>query len=344
MDKKIKEIKKAAFSEIEAAKNSEELKKLSIKYLGRKGELTNILRSLKDLPLERRREIGPQTQRLKKELEEKISQKSKQLTFHFLSPASHFIDITKPGHKIKLGHLHPLTKIEEEIYQIFLSMNFSVVEGPEAETEYYNFDALNIPKDHPARDAWNTFWLNLTNNKQQTTNNSRKLSVVGHKLLLRTHTSPMQIRYMQTHQPPFQIIVPGRVFRYEATDASHETTFTQIEGLMVGRDISLANFKFIVEKFLKKLFNKKVELEFRSSYYPFVEPGVDVCMKWQGKWLEVAGAGMTHPKVFEAVGYNPYEWQGFAFGFGLNRLAMIKYNIPDIRLFCSGDLRFIHQF
>jgi phenylalanyl-tRNA synthetase alpha chain len=325
MEGKIEEIKETALTEIEVAENSKELEQLRIKYLGRKGELTQILRSLKDLSIEERRQIGPLAQQLRKELEETIEEKSKSLT-DISSPVVNGLDITKPGKKIQLGHNHPLSKIEEEIRQIFLSMNFSVVEGQETEDEYHHFDALNIPKDHPARDAWNTFWLKNS------------------KLLLRAHTSPMQVRYMETHQPPFQIIVPGRVFRYEATDASHETNFSQVEGLMVGEDVSLANFKFIIEEFLKKLFGSKIELEFRPSYYPFTEPSVDVCMKWRGKWLEVAGSGMVHLKVFEAVGYNPYEWQGFAFGFGLNRLAMIKYNIPDIRLFYSGDLRFIKQF
>ena len=328
MEGKIEEIRKLAFKETEATKNSEELEKLRIKYLGRKGELTQILRSLKDLSLEKRRQIGPLAQKLKKELEEKIKQKSQKFIVYSSSFKVSSIDITKPGRKISIGHLHPVSKIEEEVRQIFLSMNFSVVEGPEIEDEYHHFDALNIPKDHPARDAWNTFWLKPENSK----------------LLLRAHTSPMQVRYMETHQPPFQIIVPGRVFRYEATDASHETTFSQVEGLMVDKDVSLANFKFIIEEFLKKLFGSKIEFELRPSYYPFTEPGVDVYMKWRGKWLEVAGSGMVHPKVFEAVGYNPYQWQGFAFGFGLNRLAMIKYNIPDIRLFHNGDLRFIQQF
>ncbi len=327
MDIRIKEIEKITLKQLGDAKNLEELENIRIKYLGRKGELTQILRSLKDLSIEERRQIGPQVQQLKKELEEKIKEKSR-VAVHSSSSKASSIDITKPGHKIKLGHLHPLTKIEEEIRHIFLSMNFSVVEGPEVETEYYNFDALNIPKDHPARDGWNTFWLKPENQN----------------LLLRTHTSPMQIHYMESHEPPFQIIVPGRVFRYEATDASHETTFNQMEGLMVGKDISLANFKFIIEHFLKKLFGSEIEFELRPSYYPFTEPSVDVYMKWRGRWLEVAGAGMVHPKVFEAVSYNPYEWQGFAFGFGLNRLAMIKYKIPDIRLFYNGDLRFIRQF
>jgi len=345
MTENIQQIKKSAFNDIETAKDLQELERIKIKYLGRKGELNQILRSLKDLPIEQRRQIGPLAQKLKKELEEKIRQKSQELTLCDSRFAiRQKIDITKPGKKIKLGHLHPLTKIEEEVRRIFLAMNFSVVEGKEIETEYYNFDALNIPPNHPARDAWDTFWLKITNNQQPTTNNSRKSSVVGHKLLLRTHTSPMQIHYMETHQPPFQIISPGRVFRYEATDPSHETTFHQVEGLVVSEDISLSNFKFIIERFLKELFGKDLMVNLRPSYYPFTEPSIDVYMKWQGKWLEVAGSGMVHPAVFKAVGYDPYKWQGFAFGFGLERLAMIKYKIPDIRLFYSGDLRFINQF
>ncbi len=327
MKEKIEEIKKFALDLIEKAKDSKELENLEIKFLGRKGELTQILRSLKDLTIEERRIIGPLAQKLKKEIEEIFDNKRKDAKYK-TQDTKYKLDITKPGKKISGGHIHPLNKIEKEIRDIFLSMNFSVVEGPEVETDYYNFDALNIPKDHPARDAWDTFWLKPQNSK----------------LLLRTHTSPMQIHYMETHQPPFQIIVPGRTFRYEATDASHETTFGQVEGLMVGEDVSLANFKFIIEKFLTKLFGEGVEFDFRPSYYPFVEPGVDVYMKWQNKELEVAGAGMVHPEVFRAVGYDPYKTQGFAFGFGLNRLAMIKYKIPDIRLFNSGDLRFIKQF
>ncbi len=330
----IEQIKKLALEEIEKLTDPKNLETLKIKYLGRKGELTGILRSLKDLSLEERRKIGPLAQKLKKELEEKIEEKLKSLV-HSSSSTVHGLDITKPARKIETGHLHPLSKIEEEVRQIFLAMNFSVVEGPEAEDEYHNFDALNIPKDHPARDAWNTFWLKPE---------SEKLKVKNEKLLLRTHTSPMQVRYMETHEPPFQIIVPGRVFRYEATDASHETNFSQMEGLMVGEDVSLANFKFIIEKFLQKLFGEKIDFEFRPSYYPFVEPGVDVYMKWNNRWLEVAGSGMVHPEVFRSVGYDPYKLQGFAFGFGINRLAMIKYKIPDIRLFYNGDLRFIKQF
>lgn len=337
---KIEEIKNFATEALKKAKDSKELENLEIKFLGRKGELTRILRSLKDLTIEERRVIGPLAQKLKKEVKKLINEKIKEFQVSS-SKLQAKLDITRPGKKITGGHIHPLNKVEKEIRDIFLSMNFSVVEGSEIETDYYNFDALNIPKDHPARDAWDTFWIKNSKNSKFKIQNSELAKT---KFLLRTHTSPMQIHYMQTHQPPFQIIVPGRVYRYEATDASHETTFGQVEGLMVGEDISLANFKFIIEKFLTKLFGEGVEFDFRPNYYPFVEPGVDVYMKWQGKELEVAGAGMVHPEVFRAVGYDPYKTQGFAFGFGLNRLAMIKYKIPDIRLFNSGDLRFIRQF
>ncbi len=330
----LKQIKEYFLREIADVKITENLERLRVKYLGRKGELTQILRGLKNLSVEERRKIGPLAQQLRKELEDSISQKNKQIITNYQLPITKRFDITKPGKKISIGHIHPLSKIEEEIRQIFLSMNFSVVEGPEVEDEYHNFDALNIPPDHPARDMWNTFWLKMTNNRS---------SVVGRKLL-RTHTSPMQIRYMETHNPPFQIIVPGRVFRYEATDASHETNFYQIEGLMVGKNISLANFKFVIEEFFKKFFGREIEFRYRPSYFPFVEPGVEVDIKFKNKWLEIMGAGMVHRNVFEAVKYNPYEWQGFAFGMSLERLTMIKYNIPDIRLFYSGDLRFIKQF
>ncbi|MBI2514815.1 phenylalanine--tRNA ligase subunit alpha [Candidatus Wolfebacteria bacterium] len=344
----IEQIKKTAVLNIKKALDLKGLEDLRIKYLGRKGELTRMLRGLKDLSLAERRRVGPAAQHLKKELERLIAEKKNELITNYQLPITSRFDVTRPGHRIKLGHIHPLTKIEEEIRHIFLSLNFSVVEGPEVETEYYNFDALNIPPDHPARDMWDTFWLKQSAKSGLFARSDlQRKSDLGQKngrLLLRTHTSPMQIRYMETHNPPFQIIVPGVVYRHEASDATHAFQFMQIEGLMVGKDVSLANFKYIIEVFLKKLFGSDLEFRLVPHHYPFVEPGVDVYMKFSGKWLEVAGAGMVHRKVFEAVKYNPYEWQGFAFGFGLTRLAMIKYNIPDIRLFYSGDLRFIEQF
>ena len=239
------------------------------------------------------------------------------------------IDVTAPGKRPERGHLHPLTLVQNKAIDVFSSMGFEVAEGPEVETEYYNFDALNIPKNHPARDMWDTFWLK--NGK-----------------LLRTHTSPGQIRYMENPPaggPPFRIIAPGRTFRYEATDATHEAQFYQLEGLMVGKSITLANLKAVIEVFFQKFFNdKNIEVRLRPSYFPFVEPGVEVDMKFKGKWMEIAGAGMVHPKVLENMKIDSREWQGFAFGMGIDRLAMIKYKIDDIRLFYGSDLRFIKQF
>lgn len=335
----LENLKKQAIVAIREVKAVSELEAVRAKFLGRgDGELTKVLRSLKDLPVNEKRKLGPAAQSLKVELEKLLE--GKLAYFQKSLSQKRLVDLTMPGKKVAVGHLHPLTIVENEIRDIFKALNFSVVEGPEVETEYYNFDALNIPKNHPARDMWDTFWL--------------KPEV--QKLLLRTHTSPVQIRYMEKHKPPFQIIVPGRVFRYEATDASHETNFYQVEGLMVGKDVMLANFKFVFEEFFKRLFRKNIAIRLRPSYFPFVEPGLEVdvqCVRCGGKgcnlckesgWLEVMGAGMVHPRVFEAAGYNPRDLQGFAFGLGLERIAMIKYNIPDIRLFYSGDLRFIKQF
>ena len=357
----ISEIKNLFFQETKEAQDVKALENIRIKYLGRRdGLLTKVLRSLKDLPIEEKKRVGPAANGLRQEIEERLGLRLKELTKE--SSRISGIDLTMPGKKVKFGHLHPLTLIENRIKEIFLGMNFSVVEGPEIETEHYNFDALNIPENHPARDMWDTFWLKLTNDQQPITNNSREPLVVSRELL-RTHTSPMQIRYMEKRQPPFQIIVPGRVFRFEATDASHEINFHQVEGLMIGEDVNLANFKYVIEQFFHRLFSPHVQIRFRPSYFPFVEPGLEVDIKLtdnkqqttndshkplaagnKSEWLEVMGAGMVHPKVFEGVGYNPKYVQGFAFGLGLERLAMIKYKIPDIRLFYSGDLRFINQF
>lgn len=324
-------LKAKAAQEINNAKDLKALEEARIAYLGRKSEFTNFLRTLKDMPIEDRKRVGGEANKLRRELEELLAQRAEALGKNYPPASTHAIDLTMPGKRVSLGHKHPLTQVEEQIRDIFSSMNFSVVEGPELETEHYNFDALNIPAYHPAREMWDTFWV--------------KTKKKNERLLMRTHTSPMQIRYMEKHKPPFQIIVPGRVFRYEATDASHEINFYQLEGLMVGKNVSLANFKFVIEEFFHKFFDgKKIDIRYRPSYFPFVEPGVEVDIKLKGKWLEVMGAGMVHPNVFNAAHYNPEEWQGFAFGVGLDRLAMIKYNIPDVRLFYSGDLRFIKQF
>lgn len=258
-----------------------------------------------------------------------------------------YINMEKKNNK----YIHPLTRVLRDINGIFSGMGFDIADGLEIETEYYNFNALNIPADHPARDLWDTFWLrqneHLTPDKKQLTKGQR-LKVKGQKLLLRTHTSPMQIRYMEKHRPPLRVIVPGKVFRYEATDATHEAQFYQVEGLMIDERTSLATLKGVLEKFFRQFFGKKLNVRFRPSYFPFVEPGAEVDIEYitpsGKKWLEVMGAGMVHPKVLEQASINPKKYRGFAFGVGVERLAMIKYNVPDMRLFHTGDLRFINQF
>ncbi len=237
------------------------------------------------------------------------------------------------------GHMHPLTQVMREITDSFVAMGFEVADGPEVESEHYNFDSLNFPKDHPARDMQDTFW------------------VAGvPQTVLRTHTSNVQVRYMETHQPPFKIVVPGKVFRYEATDATHETQFHQLEGLVVGEGISLAHLKHTLDEFFKRLYGNDVQTRMRPSYFPFVEPGVEIdvsCMKCSGAgcnvckqtgFIEVMGAGMVHPNVLRAGGVDPEKYTGFAFGVGVDRLVMLKYGVDDIRLAYSGDLRLVNQF
>lgn len=330
----VDELKADALESIARAHDATSLAEVEVAYLGRKrGVLTGLLKSLKDMAEEDRREQGPRLQLLKRELAQAIAFRAKEIE-GIVSARPR--DVTLPGYRLSVGHLHPLTLVEDEIRRIFTGMNFSVIEGSELETEQYNFDALNIPPSHPARDMWDTFWVKGGRGSG---------AKPGDRLLLRTHTSPMQVRYMETQTPPFRIIVPGRVFRYEATDASHETNFHQVEGLVVGDDVSLAQYKFIIEEFFREFFaGSKIEFRYRPSYFPFVEPGVEMDVRVGKKWLEVMGAGMVHPSVFEAAGYNPREFRGFAFGMGVERLAMIKYGIPDIRLFYTGGLRFIEQF
>jgi len=327
----IRDIRKRAGKDISVAVTAEEINAVRIKYLGRKqGEITTLLRSLKDLSDVEKREKGPLIQNLQNEIEASISFKEEEI-----KKSGRATDITLPGKRIETGHLNLITQTENEIRRIFNSMNFSVIDGPEMEEEYYNFDALNIPPDHPAREMWDTFWIK-----------SKKGDSAQKKYLLRTHTSPVQVRYMQKHKPPFQVISIGKTFRYEATDVTHETNFHQVEGLMIGKQVSLANFKFVINEFFRQFFSEKtVKIRLRSSYFPFVEPGVEVDIKLDNsRWLEMLGAGMVHPKVLQTVGYDSREWQGFAFGLGVERLAIIKYKIPDIRLFASQDLKFIKKF
>lgn len=333
------QIEKEAKNSISLVKNTSDLEKWRIKYLGRKSALSLFFNSLSKLPLVEKKKQGQKANTIRHFLSSLYKKKKEDLESIFSFP-SNFIDITQPGEKIRQGHLHPLTLILRDITNSFQKMGFSIIEGPEIETEYYNFDALNIPAGHPAREMWDTLWVKPKGKSQKS------------KMLLRTHTSPMQVRFMETHQPPFRIIVPGKCFRYEATDASHEIQFHQIEGLMVGENISLSNFKAIIEEVVKDIFKQKILVRFRPSYFPFVSPGVEVDIKLKTKnkkqitneWLEIMGAGMVHPDLFKRAGYANNRWQGFAFGLGVERIAMIKYHIDDIRLFFSPDVRFLEQF
>ena len=337
----IEEEGKRAFAE---AGSDEVLRELEVRFFGRKSELTAALKGLKDLSAEEKREIGPSIQGTRTVLMEAFVVAKERVEREGRDWESERINVTAPGIAEPLGHLHPITTMIAEIEDIFTRLGFDVADGPELENEFYNFDALNMPSDHPARDMQDTFWIE-----------SEGLDT---RYLLRTHTSPVQVRYMETHVPPFRIIVPGRVFRNESTDATHEHTFHQFESLVVGEtgDVTVGHFKHLAETFFAEFFGHKIDVRLRPSYFPFVEPGFEFdisCVFCDGKgcasckgigWIEIGGAGMVQQKVFEAAGYPRGKYQGFAWGFGLERLAMMKRRIPDARLFMSGDLRFIRQF
>jgi phenylalanyl-tRNA synthetase alpha chain len=343
MDKRLEQIKETALKDLENLRDLAELQAARVRHLGRSSGLSQFLRTLKEKAEDERKELGQIANELRQELEQKYGQ-TKSVLSEAASSVAGRIDVTAPGLRRDRGHIHPLTQAQEEINAIFASMGFRIVEGPEVESEFNNFDALNIPADHPARDMQDTFWLKGMGDLP-----------AGQAGLMRTHTSPMQIRFMQMHQPPFRIIVPGRVWRNEATDMTHEFQFHQVEGLMVDRKgspgaPSMANLKGVIEYFYRRFFNDpKLEVKFVASYFPFVEPGVEVFLKGtrgklSGKWIEVAGAGMVHQNVFEKVGYVRGEMQGFAFGNTIERLVMLRRGIDDIRLFNGGDLRFLKQF
>lgn len=348
MKNKLEQIKEKALAEIEKIKKSDALRDLEVKYLGRKGELTKVLRGLSDLALEEKKVIGSLANKIKQEIAMSF-EKAQCIIKNSEDKDSlekEWIDTTMPSLGAKeLGSLHPLTKVQNEIEDIFTSMGFMVLDGPELESEYYNFDALNSPSWHPARDMQDTFYVS-----------SKVIDSGDNKLLMRAHTSPVQVRAMQKYGAPLRSIVPGRVFRNEAIDASHEHTFNQVEGLMIDKDISIANLIAMMKTMLSKIFDKKLEIRLRPGYFPFVEPGFEVdlsCVFCGGKgcrvckntgWIEFSGAGMVHQRVLEAGGVDPNKYSGFAFGFGITRLVMMKYGINDIRLLLSGDLRFLRQF
>ena len=345
MLEKVEELKAKALHELEVVDSQDAFQKWRITYLGRRGALTQILRGLGSLPQEERKAVGALANEVKELLEESLAQKEKAMEETELAKdLSQRIDVTLPGQSVALGGLHPTTQMVREICQAFVSMGFDIVEGPEVEWDYYNFEALNIPQGHPARDMWDTLWIDFQNEKGE------------RPMLLRTHTSPMQIRYMEKHRPPVRVVVPGKCYRYEATDATHEWHFYQVEGLAVDDGITFADLKGTLYEFARLIFGQERKVRFRCDYFPFVEPGVDMaidCLFCNGKgcrtckesgWLEIMGAGMVHPRVLERVDYDPQVYTGFAFGLGPERIAMLKYGIDDIRLFYSNDLRFLRQF
>lgn len=352
MKEQIEKIKADGEASIAAITTMADLDAWEIAYLGRKSELNTLLKGLRDLSPEEKKIVGPLGNATKQKLISLFDTKKKELLENSIDWQAEALDITAPGRAPRAGHLHPITRLEHDIEDIFSSMGFDIADGPEVETEHYNFDALNFPKDHPSRDMQDTFWL------ASTSHGGMKGKKAMDRYLPRTHTSGVQVRYMETHKPPLRVIVPGRVFRNEATDASHEHTFHQFECLMVDVEgqVTVATFKYVAEEFFSKFFGEKVSIRLRPSFFPFTEPSFEFdisCILCSGKgcatckqsgWLEIGGAGMVNQRVFEAAGYKRGVYQGFAWGFGMTRLAMMKYKITDIRLLMSGDLRFIRQF
>jgi len=339
-------------AEIHNINSSLALEELRVKYLGRKGIIAQLTNSIAGLPQEQRSRVGQQVNALKTKLLSLIDEKQKSIATQTSEAGEAYCDIGMPGIAQELGHLHPVTQIIDEICNIFNRMGFSVVEGPEIETEYNNFTGLNIPLEHPSRDVFDTFYL--ASQKSLPVRQAGK--VKSQKLLLRSHTSPVQIRVMKSRQPPLAVIVPGRVYRPDAVDASHSFMFHQIEGFMVDKDIKFSDLKGVLEVFAKSVFGEDIKMRFRPHFFPFTEPSAEVdisCIICKGKgcsvcarkgWLEILGAGMIHPNVFKHVGYDSHKYTGFAFGMGVERIAMLKYGINDIRLFFENDLRFLRQF
>lgn len=342
MKEKLLQIEKEFEQDISQIVSGERLEVVRVKYLGRKeGAITQVFKQLPQLSHQEKARFGNQINQLKQKITQAIEQKGKELEQKgkqgVITGADKAFDITLPGIRKEPGVRHPLTIVIDEICSLFVEMGFRIVEGPEIETEYYNFEALNIPLEHPSREAFDTFYLE-------------------NKFLLRSHTSPVQVRFMEKSKPPIQIIVPGRVYRPDATDASHSYMFHQIEGLLIDKNITFAHLKGVLTVFAKKLFGEKTQMRFRPHFFPFTEPSAEVdvsCIICGGKgcsvcgqngWLEILGAGMVHPNVLKAGSIDSRMYSGFAFGMGIERIAMLKYGIDDIRIFFDNDTRFLKQF
>jgi len=328
----IEPLKQSAMAELAAASDLPALDQARVKFLGANGSFTGLLKQLGSAPKEERPNLGKLINLAKAEMEALLSARRSELELKAALPKE-ATDFSLPGRRPVLGRLHPLTQVTDDIVRSFRKIGFVVADGPEIEDEYHCFDALNTPADHPARDSQDTFYIDHPS-----------------RLLLRTHTSSVQIRVMEKQQPPIRIIVPGRVYRRDNADATHNPTFHQIEGLYVDKNVTVGDLKGTVEFVFKELLGSEVKLRFRPHYFSYTEPSFEIdfsspMVRKMGKeWLEIAGCGMVHPKVFEKVGYDPEVWSGWAFGFGIERIAMIRYEINDIRLFYQNDVRFLEQF
>jgi phenylalanyl-tRNA synthetase alpha chain len=335
MDKTVDQIYRESLRELEAAKNPKAVEDISVRYLGRKGMLTQFLRNISKLPADQRPAAGKKANEVKNLLEAAFKEALDKLASAAKS-AGRAIDVSLPGRPVPSGSLHPITQINQRICDIFTRMGFEIAEGPEVELDYYNFEALNFPKDHPARDMQDTFFI-------------------SDDIVLRTHTSPLQIRTMEKQQPPVRIIMPGKVYRCDS-DLTHTPMFHQVEGLLVDENISFGDLKGTLTAFVHQMFDEQTSLRFRPGFFPFTEPSAEVdilCVMCRGKgcrvcsqtgWLEILGSGMVHPALYENVGYDADRYTGFAFGMGVDRIAMLKYGIDDIRKFFENDLRFLSQF
>ncbi len=339
MKEQLEALRAKALGELQAVEAPKELEEFRVRYLGKKGEVTGLLRGMGALPAEERPAMGQLINQLRSELETTLDEREQSITAELKTKRlkEETLDVTLPGKKAKEGGLHPLNIVLNDLIDIFQSMGFDVVDGPEVETEHYCFEALNVPKDHPARDMQDTFYL-------------------AENLLLRTQTSAAQARTMEQRKPPIRIICPGRVFRADEVDATHSPVFHQVEGLVVDKGITLCDLKGVLEQFAHEIYGPETEVKFRPSFFPFTEPSVEVdvtCSECGGKgcrvckgtgWIEILGAGMVHPRVLAGCGIDPEEYTGFAFGIGLDRLTTTRYKISDIRLLFENDQRFLEQF
>ncbi|MCI5130266.1 MAG: phenylalanine--tRNA ligase subunit alpha [Candidatus Electrothrix sp. EH2] len=336
MENRLQSLKAEALKTLSAITGRQSLEEFRVKFLGRKGLLSSVMKELSTVPKEERPRLGQLANTVKKEVEVLFREKKDDISAGEQAQAADTVDLSLPGRFFPFGKLHPVTQVMEDICSVFEGMGFAVAEGPDVESDYYNFEALNIPKHHPARDMHDTFY-------------------VSDSLLLRTHTSPMQARIMENQEPPLRYIAPGKVYRCDS-DVTHTPMFMQVEGFMVDRQVSFADLKGVLTTSLHRIFQDDLPLRFRPSFFPFTEPSAEVdiaCVICKGKgcrvckqtgWIEILGAGLIDPEVMNMVGYNPDEFSGFAFGLGVERIAMLKYGIDDIRLYYENDLRFLRQF